>query len=267
MKTLFHIESGQPSGEAQTLLIELGADHCSYAFFNKANNTIAALKYFLIDEFQMETQLKNIMAELRNKEFSDVLVCSSYPTALLTPSKYAGTGEDVMQLIYDQPMQYALSDTINEWQMVNVYSIPMTVFALIKNEFPQARFMHAYTPLLKTYNGLTAENQIAVQFTTQHFRILVKKESQVQLAQVYAYKTPLDVVYYLLKICSELQLGQSEVYLILSGLVEEDSALYKELHHYFLNIHFAPAPSVSFIQHEHPQHFFTSTYNLAACVL
>ena len=267
MKTLFHIENGQPSAEAQTLLIELGADHCSYAFFNKADNTIAALKYFSVDEFEMETQLKTIMAEVRNKEFSDVLVCSSYPTASLTPAKYGGNGEELVQLIYDHPMQYALSDTINEWQIVNVYSIPMTVFALIKNEFPQAKFIHAYTLLLKTYNGFAAESQVSVHFTTQHFRVLVKKESQVQLAQVYAYKTPLDVVYYLLKICSELQLDQSEVYLILSGLVEEDSALYKELHHYFLHIHFAPASSVSFTQHEHPQHFFSSTYNLAACAL
>jgi hypothetical protein len=266
LKTLFYIETGHPANEDQTLLIEVGTGHCSYAFLNKANSSITALKYFLVDEFEMETQLKSIMAELRNKNFSDVLVCASYPTASLTPLKYAANGEELVQLIYDHPMQYALSDTINEWQIVNAYSIPMNVFALIKNEFPQAKFMHAYSPLLKTYNGFASEDQVSVHFTTQHFHVLVKKESQVQLAQIYAYKTPLDVVYYLLKICSELQLNQSEAYLILSGLVEEDSALYKELNHYFLNIHFAQSPFVSFVQNEYPQHFFTSTYNLAACV-
>jgi hypothetical protein len=54
-----------------------------------------------------------------------------------------------------------------------------------------------------------AEDQIAIHFTTQQFRVLVKQGAQLQLAQTYAYKTPLDVVYYLLKICSELGLDQA----------------------------------------------------------
>jgi hypothetical protein len=76
----------------------------------------------------------------------------------------------------------------------------------------------------------------------------------------------LDVVYYLLKICYELNLDQSETYVVVSGLIDKDSALYNELHNYFLNLHFAQAPSYSLPQNEHPHYYFTSLYNLAACV-
>ena len=100
---------------------------------------------------------------------------------------------------------------------------------------------------------------------TQQFRVLVKKDHQVHLAQTYSYKSPLDVVYFLLKICYEFKLDQSSVFVILSGLIEKDSAMYRELHSYFVNLHFAEATSYELPQNELPHHYFTSLYNLAAC--
>jgi hypothetical protein len=266
LKTVFHIQADRESNEAETLLMEIGTGHCSYAFLNKMQHSITALKYFSIDEFETEVDLQSVLNEIKDKNFANVLICSAYPSALLTPFKYAATNGKLLHVIYDQPEQKHLNDTVNEWQLVNAYSMPITIFELLRKSFPFAQFIHAYTPALKVYNGHAAEDQISIHFTMQHFRVLVKKGGQVHLAQTYSYKTPLDVVYYLLKICSELQLNQSEVHLILSGLVEEASALYKELHNYFLHIHFAQAPTVSVPQNEYPQHFFTSTYNLAACV-
>jgi hypothetical protein len=55
--------------------------------------------------------------------------------------------------------------------------------------------------------------------------------------------------------------------LILSGLISEDSAMYKELHQYFSAVHFWKPVTKTTLQSEHPQHFFSSIYNLAGCVL
>lgn len=266
METLFHIKAAGQEGKGQALLLEIGADHCSYAFLNKEDRVITGLKYVSVDEMEMENHVRSLLRELRGENFAEVWVCSAYPTTLLVPLKYAAQGESLAQLIYDQPMQHYFQDTIQEWQLTNSYSIPMTIFALIKNEFPLSHFLHTYTPSLKVSNGLSAADQISLHFTTQYFRVMVKKSSQVQLAQIYAYRSPMDVAYYLLKICAELQLDQAAVVLVVSGLVEASSALYSELHQYFLNIDFAQPPAISFHQSEYPQHFFSSTYNLAACV-
>jgi hypothetical protein len=110
-----------------------------------------------------------------------------------------------------------------------------------------------------------AESQVAVHFTPFNFRVIVKKEGQLQLAQMYCYQAPLDVVYYLLKIIQEIDLLKEDTFIILSGLIEEDSALFKELHQYFLNVHFALPGNVTLQNNKLPQHFFTSMYNLAAC--
>jgi hypothetical protein len=245
--------------------LEVGADHANYAFLHPATHTISQLKYYIADEFEMETTLRFILEEVRESNFNRVLVCSAYPYAMLTPIKYKKE-ESLLSIFYDQPGQHYLADPIAEWQMINAYAIPTNIFELLTVSFPSAEFVHTYTPSIKNNNGFTAEDQISLHFTTQNFRVLVKKRSHVLLAQIYSYKTPLDVVYYLLKICSELQLSQSETLIILSGLIEENSALYKELYNYFLHIQFAHRAEVTLPQNEYPQHFFTSLYNLAACV-
>ena len=126
--------------------------------------------------------------------------------------------------------------------------------------------MHAYTPSLKVFNGFSAPSQIDVYFGIRHFRVLVKKDNHIQLAQTYSYKNPLDVVYYLLKICYEVGLEQTEISVVLSGLIDENSAMFSELHSYFMNLHFAEAPAYSVPENDFPGHYFTSLYNLAACV-
>jgi hypothetical protein len=195
-----------------------------------------------------------------------VVVCSAFPQSLLTPKHGHKNDYILLNVLYDSPSQKFLKDEIPEWQMYVTYSIPQSIFNAIKQRFRFPEFMHAYTPAIKVFNGFVSSNQIDIHFTTQQFRVLVKKEKQIQLVQTYAYKTPLDVVYFLLKICYEFAMDQSAVVVVVSGLIDEDSAMYTELHNYFLNLHFAQAPSYSVPPNEYPQHYFTSLYNLAACV-
>ena len=110
------------------------------------------------------------------------------------------------------------------------------------------------------------EWQINIQFAPNQFSVLVKKRGQLQLAQIYKYQSPLDVVYYLLKIIEELDLSRDETVLILSGLIEEKSDLYKELYQYFLHIQFSSPASNNNENNDLPTYFFTSLYNLSACV-
>ncbi len=114
---------------------------------------------------------------------------------------------------------------------------------------------------------MPSANGLVVHFTNKEIRVTAIKQEQLKLAQIYAYTTPLDVVYYLLLICQEHDLSQTETPLLLSGLMSEDSAMYKELYQYFSNIQFWKPASKTALQSEYPHHFFSSLYNLAACVL
>jgi hypothetical protein len=74
----------------------------------------------------------------------------------------------------------------------------------------------------------------------------------------------LDVVYYLLNICQKFGLSQEATHLSLSGLIDKDSALFKDIYQYFSDISFNEGVSLN---DDYPAHYFTSIYQLAACAL
>jgi hypothetical protein len=263
LKTVFTI--GNTDADCDTLLLEIGEDYCCTALLNQGERTFYSIRYITYDEVEAEKSLPVFLEEL-STNYERIFVCSAFSQSLLIPNQYTVNQYSLFNAIYDVPFQKQFTDAIPEWQMVAAYSIPSSVLKLITERFYPIQFLHVYTPILKVYNGFTASDQIDIHFSPKLFRIVVKKDKQVQLAQTYSYKTPLDVVYYLLKICYEFGLNQSEVFVIISGLIDEDSALYSELHNYFLNIHFAQPPSYSVPENEYPHHYFTSLYNLAACV-
>jgi len=266
LKTLFDIRSATERNSEHVLLLEAGTDYCSYVFWHRLTNAIDRLQFHSFAETEAMERVADVLHECKDFSFASVVICSAFPQALLTPTKYFNDDYSSLDVIYDQPAQVYKNDSIPEWQMVNMYSLPKSLYQLFEDSFSSPRYIHVYTPAIKVYNGFVSDNQLSVHFTPQHFRILVKKESAIHLAQTYTYQTPLDVVYYLLKICYELGMEQSTVHLILSGLIEKDSALFIEIHQYFTNVHFAHSPEIKLPESTLPQHFFTSLYNLARCV-
>lgn len=267
LKTLFDIGQETEAGSEQTLLLEIGKTYCATAFLHRQSNTISRIQFTSMNEFELVEEFGDLLQLLRSKGFESVVVCSAFPEALLVPHRYFNKDYTALDLVYDQPAQEYFYDTISEWQMVNTYAMPQAVSTTLRNAFPAVQYLHAYTPAIKIYNGYVADNQLSVHFSAQSFRVLLKKDMAIHLAQTYDYKTPLDVVYYLLKICYEFDLSQQEVFLLLSGLVDKQSNLFNDLQQYFANIHFAQQPEIGLPQSEHPHYFFTSLYNLAACVL
>lgn len=264
MQPLFHLASGAAIGREHTLLAVAGPDFCACAYYNKAAKSFDGLRYFSFDETEVESSVAQIISEAKESVGSAV-VCSAFSQALLVPTKFFTGDYSLLDAVYSQPAQAYFHDAILEWQMTNVYAMPAAVQRVFQDSFATVAYFHVHTPTIKVYNGYAAGNQLMVDFTRRHFRVLFKKDAVVRLAQTYAYKTPLDVIYFLLKICREFGLLQSYVQLILSGLIEHDSALFSELRQYFSNLHFAQPPEISLPGDKYPHHYFTSLYNLASC--
>ena len=255
---------GRQTISADTLIMEVGTDFCSYACLNSSKKEFELIRYYRFEEFEAEPSLRSILEEIEGS-FHSVRIGNCFAQSLLTPRSLFKDDPAMLHRIYESFDTTYMHDQVQEWQLVTEHLMPTGFVDLIKERFPSAMFYHAFTPSLRIYNGFVAPDQADIHFTTSHFRVVIKKQGQLQLAQTYAYKTPLDVVYYLLKIFYEFDLNQSEAFVILSGLVEQDSALYKELHHYFINLHFAQPPLYAIPGDEHPQYYFTSLYNLASC--
>jgi len=64
-------------------------------------------------------------------------------------------------------------------------------------------------------------------------------------------------------------MGQDEIILELSGLIEKQSELYNELQKYFLNIsfdHMEDSIKITDELREYPLHYFSSLLKMAICV-
>lgn len=249
--------------------MEIGQTFCSVALINSTAKSAQFIGMYAFDAISLEHSVGEILKTItvNHGNFENVTISPAFPEAMLIPNKFYHHKSSLLQGQYNLRHYFVLNDPIAEWQLFNVYTVPWGVDKKLKEQFPFAGYMHAYTPLLKIYNGFISDHQLSAHFFGKQFRVVVKTHHHVQLIQTYSYSSPMDVVYFLLKICSEFQLLQDELQIIISGLIDEDSALYKEMHHFFLHLHFATGTTLSLPEHDYPNHFFTSIHNLAACVL
>ena len=162
-----------------------------------------------------------------------------------------------------------ISENLAAWKLFNSYRMPASLHSSISRKFLTGKFWHIYTVILRNYSSHEA-GTVFVDFKTDEFSVVVLKENKLLLCQTFAYTAPDDVLYYLLKSCQQFDLSQQQVQLFLSGLIEKDSALYRELYKYFINLEFESLSKeikLTAALTIHPQHFYSSISKLAACVL
>ena len=257
------LKAGDLDGSGDCLVMEWGEQFCHYGMLDTSNRVFGYFRYLSFDEG--EEAWKDVAESLPTPPAKTILGLAT-PQTLLVPDELVQT-EGWLPRIYEVNSFTSFQDKVENGKMLLSYGCREADQQVLQRKFPSAIWRHVHTAMLSTYNGISSGDQISLHFNLRTFRVLVKKNDQVQLIQMYAYQTPLDVVYYLLKICFEIQLDQKNVFLIISGLIEKDSALYKQLHQYFFRLHFADAQAYSLPESDYPAYYFSSLINLASCAL
>lgn len=267
MKQLFHIKNSDADGEQQVLSVKIGAGHAGFAITNKSGSELFQLAYCSIDSCN-ETELTKFFEAYPSltNSFYEVLAGFDFPQSILVSSKDFKQDDAGLLLNVSGSNNLnsnIISELIAEWQLYNIYAVSKEVQEWLGKKFPSARFWHQYSLGIKNINAANANGTLAIDFRTDEFTIIAVKGSKFLLAQSFEYTTPGDVLYYLLKICQQFSLSQQEVQLQLSGLIDKQSSLYKDLHQYFIHIEFREANWKA--GSEFPAHFFTSLNDLAQC--
>jgi len=272
LKQLFYIQTGNvKEAEPQILSIRIGERHCSFAISDRQGNDLYSLAYYTADEIGTDFlyDMFSNHAEL-NSSFSDVLISYDHPKSVLVPSEYYNmdTAKAILNTMYGVNGQSSSvnSEAMNKWQMYNVYAVPKDIHEWMNRKFPSGKYSHYYTLESKMMPDGLADHFI-IDIHMDEFSVIAVKTNKLLIAQTYSYSTPGDILYYLLKICGHFSLSQEKVQLMISGLIEKDSQLFKELYQYFLHVEFRdPAWKVPATEEtEYPAHFFTSLNDLARC--
>ena len=274
MKPVFKIGNSEELNSSQAvLLMEIGETHCCFAILDYANQMIVQSDCYTFNENESGDILQKVLQahkELKNS-FRQTVIGYYLPENILIPSKFYRYEETqtLLQALYEKGQNIVVSESVPEWQLYNTYHVPAAIHQLINRSFATGNFWHVHSIMLK--NGIEPHEggNLIVDFKTDSFCVIAIKNNSVLLAQIFSYVKVEDILYWLLDICQQFSLPQTEVKLVLSGLIEKKSAIFKELYQYFLNIEFASVDEdirLSGDFYEYPAHFFSSLFKLASCV-
>lgn len=269
VKKLFHITCNEDKESIQPVLaFRIGARHCCYAISDHASGNLKQLVYYTTEDVdeQFLQQLFSSHPELGNSYYQ-VLVCFDHNQSALVPLKHYSHEEAslLLKTLFDVNGTFTLvSESVAEWQIYNVYAVPKQVYEWVRRKYVAGKFWHQSSVSIRKMDFSKAPAHLFVDFRIDDFTVMAFRGNNLLLARSFLYSTPEDVLYYLLKTCSQLKLSPDSVQIELSGLIEHDSALYKELYQYFLQARFRDA-EWKLDTNDYPAHFFTSLNDLARC--
>jgi hypothetical protein len=267
LKQLFHIDNPGDDQAQQVLSLRLGEKHACFAVSNKDADILYKAAYFETNGWN-ENELSILLNEnpvLKNS-FYQVLIAYDYPQSIQVPvSAYQPEeGSTILHNLYGYTGDaVVITEIIPAWQLNSVFSVPGHLREWVNKTFPTATCRHQYSVSILNMTAGSAHGSLLVDFRKEDFTVVAAKQSKLLLAQTFAYSTPEDVLYYLLKITQQFSLSQENTTIYLSGLVDIGSSLYKELYQYFIQI---ALRDTGWKTGEYPAHFFTSLNDLARCV-
>lgn len=260
------------------LIMEAAEHHFRYLAYDRASSRVLCLRHYSIDPTADKTNtdlLQDIISndDLLQYPIRDAAVIYNYSDSSLLPEKFfhIELNKPLTDLSYGTVKRgLVLSEKVHGWALYNVYRIPRDVHELMQNKFSAGKYWHSNSLLLAGTNKselggpvihlMIYEDKFTVSFFTDH---------RLQLMQTFPYETPEDVSYYLLAICNQFNVAQEKMKLKLSGLVDEDSALYQEILKYFLHVTWENVPdsiAADIITAAHPRHYFSPLLRMTVCV-
>lgn len=276
MNQLLNIQLGAQADAAQSvLLMEAGPQHVFFGIMSMGNKEIQQASFYSCNQQEEEVILHQVFEkhpELK-ASFYQVIIGFQFAQNVLIPEKFyqEESTHTLLEVLHGKSNNHkVISEQVEGFDFYNAYQAPQHVYNWMNRHYSHAKYFHGYTAGIRNIRSQPDESpQLIVDFKPSQITVYALKHNQLQMVQMFPYESPSDVVYYLARICFQLGIMQQEVKVIIEGLIDESSAAYANLHKYFTNIEFGQVPDhVRFAENfnEHPVHFFSSIYKLAACV-
>jgi hypothetical protein len=265
VKELFFYNKPGQEGSPQVLIVKLGKNCLGYAITNQTGSELHSLCYCSMDDGSSVNAFEEKYPAL-GQSYYDIKMIFDLDRSLLLPfteMKEADAMPVLDNLYGYQGPSVAVTENISAWQLKNTYAIPAELFDWARKKFPSAKYLHQYSVAVMNLIAATEGGKLLVDFSNNQFSAVASKRNKFLLAENFEYETPDDVLFYLLKICERYSLSPKDVSLELSGLIEKESSLYKELYNYFIHISFRDANWGAV--NDYPAHFFTSFNDIIQC--
>lgn len=130
-----------------------------------------------------------------------------------------------------------------------VYSVNKSIDEVIEQYFGSARLLHHAGAMIETilphYRHNELQNPVFVNVRQGSFDIIVLNDGRLRYCNSFSWKANEDLVYYLIFVLDQLALNPENVPVMLSGLLEPDSALFALLQQYIRHVGFMQNPETA----------------------
>ncbi|MET0637614.1 MAG: DUF3822 family protein [Chitinophagaceae bacterium] len=270
MKQVFTISTDQlPTQENSLLSVRIGERHVGFALTDLQDGSLQHLAWFTGETVNLPEldELYRLHPQLA-LGYAQVKLCYDHSQSLLVPFAFANETANRQMLETGFGITESddvFTDRISSWQVDNTYAVPHEIHQWASSTFTGAKYIHHHTVSIRNLTAVEEEGYLRVDFRSDDFTVIICRNNELKLAQTFPYSSPSDVIYYLLKSCKEFELPSESTRLSISGLVDKQSILYRELYQYFLGIEFRLPLWPAAAGESYPSHFFTSLNDLARC--
>jgi len=274
MKAFFEILPESVDAPNCVLVCEISNEGFSYVIKNdEQNKYVAAAMYQFekeIDDDDHAGTLHDVITThpMLAGNFKKVYIVYSFAESVLIPfALYSSLeNENVINLVHGdiQSNTSILTDLITQRGVYNAYRVSTPICNVIRSHFHDACEMHQYSVLLK--QAVPKEDSLHIIFYPQRMVVKLDKKGRTEVINSYCYNIAQDVSYILLNACKQFDVENIPV--TVSGLIEKDSILYKEIYKYFETINFASLPAeFNYAESitQQPSHYFSHIFAIDSC--
>lgn len=261
------------------LSIQAGLDGLSFCILDPVRNKYIALTHQNFQSNQLfEDYLKDIESFLDKNE----LLCNQYKkTKLIWLSRKNTLVPDEF---FDQSKLKPLLEINHELDdldeihferlkynnIVSVYVIPNLIANLFLKKYQNLKFYNQQIPFIDHIILKHHSEQIKtfVNIQKEFFELAVTKNGQVIIYNNFKFTTATEVVYFVLYTLEQKNIDHKSSELIVSGLLNKKSEIYKELRRFIQSVKFEHLPddfTYSYTFNEISHHTFTNLFNLNHC--
>ncbi|MEO9004512.1 MAG: DUF3822 family protein [Ginsengibacter sp.] len=274
MRTVFEILPDSFDEKNCTLLCELNNEGFSCCIKDEVENKFLGLAIYLYDKtkppvgFPIALQIIFHQKKYLSQNFKRIKIIYSLPQSVLVPFEMYNRENSsiLMNLMHGDLHQNEtlLSDVIGEQSMYNCYRVLTSIYEILQQQFPAAENFHQYSLLLK--EPVSSGDNLSIIFYNRKIIVALAAQGKYQLVNSFVYSAPEDVGYILLNLCKQFNIQNAN--LEISGLVEENSPLYRELYKFFTDVQLKNYPETIRVSDEiakYPSHYFSYLFAIDSC--
>jgi hypothetical protein len=273
MNTTFKIPYNNSEAPAH-IIVEIGASNIAIFCYSTYPFTANGFYYYSITENDSNTAIANELKAILESEkltaitTDDVHIFYNYAESTLIPTSYFKQEEinNIANLMFGNKSNCInMHENISTHRIENIFAVPMEIKNTMDIIFPSSKSMHSLSKSIQSVNGTKIYNTVY----DKEIRLVLFKENIFTLASYFEYTTPEDVCYHMLNVCERFAVSTSDVEVILNGMIDTNSNLYKEIYKFFMQISIEDLPEKVMLAdgfEEIASHYFSPLVKLAKCV-